>query len=490
VVAAPTPVAVVVVSPAAARAASARGAAGLLVPGAGPNVCRDTAVASLVRGRVRNSVLGGAVGGRPLIVLGRGPAAITIYVSLPPPGCRHNVNRYPVAIVGPGYRGLLRSSATRLPGVVGIADLAPTAVALEHGRPPIVTATRSEMPLDELRRLDARLSAAHDVRPAADVMLVALVLLTSALALFRSSAAAGRAAVFAGAAALTAALALSALGPTEPVRLAVGFGVTLAVLGTVAGLVTTPPRRLVAVVAGFLGLFALALAVWPEVSALAVIGPHPDGGVRFYGVTNQVETLLLAPVLVAADLLPARWAAPLALLALFTIGASWTGADGGGVVVFALAFLVLALRRSAVALSWRRVVVAAAGALAVALLAVGADVAAGGTSHVTRAVRGGPEALLDDLLGRLQVSAASATNSWVAAEAVGVGLVTLFALMRLPSRPRTLDAMLAALACSLLVNDSPVAIAMYGALGAVAVVAYERGRVQASVRPANGHFPG
>ena len=44
------------------------------------------------------------------------------------------------------------------------------------------------------------------------------------------------------------------------------------------------------------------LAVWPEVNALAAIGPHPDGGGRFYGVTNQVETLLLAPSLAAAAL--------------------------------------------------------------------------------------------------------------------------------------------------------------------------------------------
>ena len=76
---------------------------GLVVPGAGPTVTRDGARAALVRGRVRNAVLGGTVGGKPLIRLAREPAAVTIYVALPPEGETHNVRRYPVAIVGPGY---------------------------------------------------------------------------------------------------------------------------------------------------------------------------------------------------------------------------------------------------------------------------------------------------------------------------------------------------------------------------------------------------
>jgi hypothetical protein len=481
VLAAPAPVAVVVVSPAAVRSASARGALGLLVPGAGPTTSRADALASLVRGRVRNSVLGGTVGGKQLIVLGERPAAFTIYVSLPPPGRHHNVRRYPVAIVGPGYRGKLSSSATRLPGLIGIADLAPTAVALERGRRPAVTSRSSSSPRDELRTLDARLGAAHDARTAANLMLAAFVLVAATFAFVRGSSAAGRAAVLAGPAAVTAALALSALALTEPMPLAAGFGGALLVLGIAAGLLTRG-QRLVAAVAAFLAAYALVLAEWPDVAALAVVGPHPDGGVRFYGVTNQVETLLLAPVLVAVDLARPRWGVPIALLALVTVGASSTGADGGGVVVFAFAFLVLALRRAAVALSWRRLALAAGGAVTVALLAVGADAAAGGNSHVTRAVRGGPGVLLDDLLARLHLSAASVTVSWLSAGAVIVALLTLVGLARLHDRPRTLDALLAALVVSLVVNDSPLEIALYGALGALAVVAFERSRSQATFR--------
>ena len=467
--AADQPVAVVVVPAAEARAAGARGAAGLLVPGAGPTVTRDEARAALVRGRVRNAVLGGTVGGKPLITLARRPGATTIYVSLPPEGETHNVRRYPVAIVGPGYRGLLHSSATRLPGLVGIADLAPTAVALGRGDDPIVSAEPDGDAAGELRDLDRRLAAAHDARTAANVVVVAFVLVAALFGLARRSGLAARAAVLAGPAAVTAALLLSALGPTRSGALVFGFALAMPALALAGA-----TARLVPVVAAFVALYALALAVWPETVSLGVVGPHPDGGVRFYGVTNQVETLLLAPVILAVDRSRAWVAVAIGALALFTIGASWTGADGGGVVVLAAAFAAIALLRSDVALSWRRAGVALAGAFALALLVVGVDAAAGGTSHVTRAVGGGPGTLLDDVLDRLHLSAASVSVSWASALLAVVAVVGLVALARVGRRPRTLDAMFVALVVSLLVNDSPVDVALYGALGALSIVAYER----------------
>ena len=70
----------------------------------------------------------------PTIQLADRPATTTIYVSLPPPGSHHNVTRYPVAIVGPGYRGLLTSGSTRIDGLVSLADIAPTAKAIAAGR--------------------------------------------------------------------------------------------------------------------------------------------------------------------------------------------------------------------------------------------------------------------------------------------------------------------------------------------------------------------
>ena len=139
--AADDPVAVIVVPPFAPSTYAGRGAVGLLVPGAGSTVSRERAVASLVRGRVVSSLVD--LDGTPEIQLSKRPAPTTIYVSLPPAGSHHNVTRYPVAIVGPGYRGLLTSGSTRLDGLVSLADIAPTANAIAAGgKPPI----RSDAP--------------------------------------------------------------------------------------------------------------------------------------------------------------------------------------------------------------------------------------------------------------------------------------------------------------------------------------------------------
>jgi hypothetical protein len=80
----------------------ARGAVGLLVPGAGETVSGEGARAALVRGRTEKSLLGGVPGGEPKIALSKSPGPVTIYISLPSPGTHRNNRRYPIAIVGGG----------------------------------------------------------------------------------------------------------------------------------------------------------------------------------------------------------------------------------------------------------------------------------------------------------------------------------------------------------------------------------------------------
>ena len=122
----------------------------------------------------------------------------------------------------------------------------------------------------------------------------------------------------------------------------------------------------------------IVLAVDPELNSLAVLGARPDGGGRFYGVGNQVETLLLPSVLVAAAIGGLRWLVPLAALALVAIGWSKAGADGGGVLVFATALGMLWLRLRGLAFTPRRLALVAAVVLVVALAFVGLDAAIGG----------------------------------------------------------------------------------------------------------------
>ena len=156
-----------------------RGAVGLLVPGAGSTVSRERALASLVRGRVVSSLVD--LDGTPAIQLADRPATTTIYVSLPPPGSHHNVTRYPVAIIGPGYRGVLTSGSTRIDGLVSLADIAPTANAIAAGETPPIRSRADRDAAATLARLDVRLTRAHDARTGATLVLVGWLVAFAAL---------------------------------------------------------------------------------------------------------------------------------------------------------------------------------------------------------------------------------------------------------------------------------------------------------------------
>jgi hypothetical protein len=389
------------------------GAHGLLVPGHGVTVTRARALHSL-RGQT-------------------GPPEATLYVTLPPAGVSHNTRRYPIAVAGGDFHGLLTSSATRIPGLVSIDDLD----KLGWTADPHADRT--------LRSLDRRLAAAHDARNWATVTLMLSTLALAGAALVARSRYLARAAVLAIPAGLAAALVMSALHTTAlPLfaALIVGGGLTVALL---------PFRQ---VLLAFLAAYLVALAAWPDVNALAIVGPHPDGGGRFYGVTNEVETLLLAPALAAGPLGVA--------VGLVLVGWSKAGADGGGLVVFAVALLTLLHRRVTPKL------LVAAVALAVAL--VGLDAALGGSSHVTRTVFH-PVRLAHALGHRWRVSWDGITATGHSALIAGLTLagVLLFVFLR----PR-LTPLLAALAVSLLVNDTATDVIGFGALSCAALWPFYR----------------
>ena len=109
----------VVLPPSSAVFRSPEAAHGLLVVGEGATVSRQGALASLLRGEMGNAIVnGGLPGGEQLISLSRRPGRTTFFVALPSAGRHHNVDRYPIAVRGPGYSGLLTDTATRLPGLI------------------------------------------------------------------------------------------------------------------------------------------------------------------------------------------------------------------------------------------------------------------------------------------------------------------------------------------------------------------------------------
>ena len=129
---------------------------------------------------------------------------MTVYVALPPPGEHGNTHRYPIAIVGGGYHGILTSRSTRIRGLVSIADIAPTARALADGTTPRIRSSPDTRAAAHLRRLDRRLTDTHDVRLWATLILVGTVLAGALLAFAFRSEYLGRAGVLAAPAVLAA----------------------------------------------------------------------------------------------------------------------------------------------------------------------------------------------------------------------------------------------------------------------------------------------
>ena len=470
---------VIVVPPFDPATYAGRGAVGLFVPGSGETVSREGALASLVRGKVEPAVLGGTPSGTPKIALAARPGPVTIYVALPPAGTHANTKRYPIAVVGGGYRGILTSRSTRIRGLVSIADVAPTATAIAAGKKPVIRSEPDARAAAHLEQLDRRMTRTHDARLWATLILAGSVLAAALLAFFLRSTYLGRVGLLVAPAVLAVSLFLSAVGVSHvPAVVVLLAGLTVATALVVAAVPRALPWALAALVVAYLVVFT----AWPEVNSLAAIGARPDGGGRFYGAGNLTETILLTVSLEAAALLGRRAILPMLVLMLVTVGWSHAGADGGGIVVILTAFGVLAARMYRVRPTPGRIAAAAVGVVLVVAAVVGLDAATGGSSHVTRAFRTGPVSLAEELGHRVHISAMSVGSSWHEALVFAVSIVALVVLATLRPHFPAGDALLAGLAVSLLVNDSPGDVASAGALSYAVLWAYERVREQSHRR--------
>jgi mono/diheme cytochrome c family protein len=92
---------------------------------------------------------------------------------------------------------------------------------------------------------------------------------------------------------------------------------------------------------------------------------------------------------------------------------------------------------------------------------------------VTHAVGTGPGSLLGDLGHRLHLSWESATKSWYNVLLFLLSAAALVVMGTLRPRGATVDALLAGLVVSLLVNDTPVDVIGLGAIGCLALVRFE-----------------
>jgi hypothetical protein len=390
---------------------------------------------------------------------------IEVFVSVPPLGAQRNTRRFDVTIRGEGWRGLLVSERTRIPGLLAIEDIGETVRALERGEEPPIEARPTANAAAELADLDQRIEDARRAQGPATWVLALVLIALASLALVTREAVLARGAIAFPLAALQLAILVAALEATGPVSttLAVLAGVPVAL-----GVARLRGEPYALVLAAGIALYGLVLAGAPEANSLSGIGPHPWSGGRFYGVTNQIETLLLAPALAAGAILGGWRLIGVAALSIVVIGASETGADGGGLFVFAAAFTVLAL----LARGRRPSLLSAGIVLAVVVVAIALDAATGGSSHVVDTVRDGPDALWDAFDRRLRLSWSIVTSTVFQAGIFIAGLALLGWLGTQRPRAPVVDAFLVGIAISLVVNDSPTKVVGFGAIACTALRAW------------------
>jgi hypothetical protein len=162
-----------------------------------------------------------------------------------------------------------------------------------------------------------------------------------------------------------------------------------------------------------------------------------------------------------------------------TVGWSRAGADGGGILVLAAAFLTVWIRRRGEPVTLRRIAVGAALVVAAGVALVAIDAVTGGSSHVTRAVSGGPFELLRDLAHRLDYSFHSATSTWLTGIGVTAWIAGTVALVARGPRTPAVAALAVALLVSLIVNDAPKDVSLLGFVACAGLVAWERVRADA-----------
>ena len=352
---------------------------------------------------------------------------LLIAIERPPPGKNRELA---IGIAGKGFDGNLTSDSTRLDGYVLSTDVAPTIldrfgieVPSQMSGQPI----RSEGEVDAaaVAALGNRMAVISERRgPVVGLSLLAWVLALG-LAIAVTRGAAGRVGVeLAGLAVVYLPLVLLAAAAVEPGE---GVEMLMAMFGAPAlaalTLALLGGYRAPAVASGLtVAAYAIDVIAGSPLTSLALLGPNPGLGVRFYGIGNELEALLAVLIVAGTGAGLAGFAPRLSprgcavaflgvgLPLAFVFAAGRFGADVGAAIVFpvgaAVAAAVIAARRRRVALA-----IVALPFAVVALLAL-LDLVTGANAHLTRSVldAGGLSDLGDVAQRRLQLSAHSFTR--------------------------------------------------------------------------------
>ena len=442
-----------------------RGAVGLLRPGYGPTTNRRRALAELVRGTEVNARLGGVPKGKPLLNTNKASVypncRSCIVLQLPPRGAPTANNRlYRIAVIGQGFHGLLTSPTTHIPGLVSIVDVAPTALT---GHPATTLAwTPSGNAVGQLSRLSHAIASNNRLKFPVLFILAGVMLLLALLGL--------RAAVTAVPAALLVNLALGVGQVSNEVLLCAAVSAGTVLVALALARFCRSESALLALYGGVVGLYAFVMVTRPEWQAVNPFGPTQNS--RFWGIGNQVETLLLAPLLAGAFLARRRFGIVgfvlFGVFGLVVMTDNRLGADGGGAIALGVALAVLGTRLFRLG---AKGFVGLLGSAAIAVLwIVSRGLAERGPNHLRSAFADHGAGLVSSLQSRLPLSYLPALHAWQIVAPLLFVLAAAFALAWRAARQRsTRDVLLAfgvAIVTSLLINDS----AAYELAGGIAVV--------------------
>jgi hypothetical protein len=327
-----------------------------------------------------------------------------VYVVQSPRGSK--LRLLPSGLAGPAGSGELRSATTRVTGLVAAIDVAPTVLdALGLHVPgkmegePIVPRGRADP--SGLVDLDDRLAVVAPRRGytlawLAGAMLAAVALL-GALAGRRGVRAGVRIAALAALWAPGWMLVTAALAPGRLVEALVIAGGSLAVAVATELTLRWPYAPALPAAVVFLA-YAVDLVRGSPLIERSLAGPNPFGGARFYGIGNELETILSVSVLVGAGAaaawlararpsLPASWLfAVAALVAAAIMGAGRLGADVGAVITLAVGAAAAVLASLGGRPSRRGVLLAVAAPVTAVGALILVDVVTHGGSHLTRSV--------------------------------------------------------------------------------------------------------
>jgi hypothetical protein len=323
-------------------------------------------------------------------------------------GSRSEQQLWPTGVTGAGFDGNLTSDSTRTDGVVLATDVAPTVLEWLGVDVPAEmngTAIRAEgeRDPDEVADLQARLADRPSRDTVALLPLTIWLLAATAVALLFRGRAARTAFLLFGLACAWAPLMLlgaAAVDASEPAS-ALMMGLGAAALAGLTAWVVPGPGGLALACALTVGAHAIDVIAGSPYTSLSVLGPNPGGGVRFFGIGNELEAILTVLTLVGAgawlstrrDLSgrsAAAWFLGIAAAATLAFAPGRFGADVGAAIVLGIGGATAAVMATGIERKRAIALVLGGGALSLAALFL-IDLALGG-AHLSRSVLGAGEA--------------------------------------------------------------------------------------------------